>query len=309
MDKRFEEYLAYLGAVRGLSARTQSSYREDLARFDSFLAQHGGIDPDGVSSRELRAYQAELVAEGKAPASVNRALSAIRGFYRYRMRYGRLAVDPTRDVEGIPARRSLPRFLFEAEVASLIVSVEGDDFTAVRDRAILEFLYSSGCRVAEAAGLELSRLDLARGSARIFGKGAKERIVFIALPARLALEAYLPLRAARLAILGRADEARLFVNARGAPLSARGIEWILDGRARRAGQKRRVSPHVLRHSFATHLVEAGADIRTVQELLGHASIRTTQVYAHVDVERLKKVYELAHPHGGGGAESGRKEKR
>ncbi|MBL8966156.1 MAG: tyrosine-type recombinase/integrase, partial [Spirochaetaceae bacterium] len=331
MDRRVEEYLAYLGAVRGLSDRTVRSYREDLERLESFLAGIGVGNPDEAGPRDLRAFAADLVAAGRASASVNRALSAARGYYRHRLRYGGLAADPSRDVEGIPGRRSLPRFLFEDEAASFISLAEGESFRAVRDRAILEFLYSTGCRVGEAVGLDLDRVDLKGGTARVTGKGSKERVVFLAPPALAAIAAYLPLRAARVAKAstetgaeataarerlrsaamaaaascasladapsgeapaeggsggGAAGPSRprrgdpLFVNARGGRLTERGVEWIVDGYAERAGRNRRVSPHVFRHSFATHLVARGADIRTVQELLGHASVSTTQIYAH-----------------------------
>lgn len=342
MDRKIEDWLSYLGAVRGLSARTVKSYREDLERFGSFLPE--GADLDAVGPRELRAFVAELVGEGMASSSVNRALSAIRGFYRHRVRFGGLRVDPSRDVEGLSAPRSLPKFLQEAEMAALIELAGGEDFRSLRDRALLEFLYSTGCRVAEAAGLELSRLDLASGTAKVRGKGSKERIVFLSAPAKRALADYLPHRAELLRARGLAsgqdagvvhgaahpravtdprpaeseeEEAieeevparrepalHLFVSLRGGALSERGIEWIVEGYATklamRRGLAKRISPHAFRHSFATHLVGRGADIRVVQEMLGHSSVSTTQVYTHVDMERLKRVYDLAHPHGSGG---------
>jgi site-specific recombinase XerD len=338
MDARLEEYLAYLEAVRGLSPRTLRSYREDFERFERYRAEaRGAADLDSISAAELRGFAAALVTEGKAGSSVNRALSALRGFFRYRVRFGGLAVDPSRDVEGLPYRRPLPKFLFEDEASAFLDLPKGDGFGPSRDRAILEFLYSTGCRVAEAATVTLDRLDLdgagGRGSARVMGKGSKERVVFLAGPARAALGAYLPLRAERLLRLaaqpGRAqpEKARpegarptgvkppqargaeyLFVNSRGGRLTERGIEWIIQGYSERSGSLRSVTPHAFRHSFATHLVGRGADIRAVQELLGHASVSTTQVYAHVDMERLRKVYEQAHPHGAsnGGPRGGRK---
>jgi site-specific recombinase XerD len=308
MDRRIEEYLAYLGAVRGLSPRTLRSYREDFGAFERFLSS-----PDDANAMDIRAFVASLVTEGKASSSVNRALSAIRGYFRYRVRFGDLAVDPSRDVECLPSKRPLPHFLFEDEAAAFVQLPEGERFGPSRDRAILEFLYSTGCRVAEASNLTLDKLNL--GSARVLGKGSKERVVFLAKPAQAALASYLPLRnerlrrtqgEERLAVKGassRSPSAKspkdyLFVNARGGRLTERGIEWIIQGYADRSGSKRSVTPHALRHSFATHLVEHGADIRAVQELLGHSSVSTTQIYAHVDMERLRKVYEQAHPHGG-----------
>lgn len=315
MDWRIEEYLAYLGAVRGLSPRTLRSYREDFDAFERFASS-----PDDASATDIRAFVASLVTEGKASSSVNRALSAIRGYFRYRVRFGGLAVDPSRDVECLPSKRPLPRFLFEDEAAAFVQLPEGELFGPSRDRAMLEFLYSTGCRVAEASNLTLDRLNLAGGSARVLGKGSKERVVFLASPAKAALAAYLPLRSERFrrtqgeersAVKGasasspsasspsaRSPKEYLFINARGGRLTERGIEWIIQGYAERSGSKRSVTPHAFRHSFATHLVEHGADIRAVQELLGHSSVSTTQIYAHVDMERLRKVYEQAHPHGG-----------
>jgi site-specific recombinase XerD len=320
MDPRIEEYLAYLGAVRGLAARTVKSYREDLERFEEHLHARSGaaraqgsadpprpVDPDSAGAREIRDFIASIVAAGRAPASANRALSAIRGYYRHRRRFAGMTMDPTRDLENLQGKRALPRFLFEEEMSALIELAEGAGFRAARDRALLELLYSTGCRVAEVSGLSLARLDLQAGTARVIGKGSKERVVFLAPPARAAIEAYLPFRAALLARVSIAAAAgspaasprsRLFLNARGGALTTRGIELVVERYAAKAGLSGRVSPHVFRHSFATHLVNHGADLRAVQELLGHASVSTTQVYAHVDMERLKKVYDRAHPHGG-----------
>jgi integrase/recombinase XerC len=346
MDRKIEEYLAYLGAVRGLSPRTLRSYREDFEAYERFLADQcaaratrcgpcAAPDVDATSASDLRAFAAARVTEGKAGSSVNRALSALRGYFRYRVKFRGIEVDPSRDVEGLPSRRPLPRFLFEDEASSFMALPEGEGFGPTRDRAILEFLYSTGCRVAEASNLTLDRLNLAGGSARVMGKGSKERVVFLAGPAQAAIGAYLPLRSERMLRIGaalRAKEAAsmaedpepgaedgaasprrrgkdfLFVNARGGRLTERGIEWLIQGYAERSGDNRNVTPHAFRHSFATHLVGRGADIRAVQELLGHASVSTTQVYAHVDMERLRKVYEQAHPHGSPGAKphAGRK---
>lgn len=308
MDRRIEDWLSYLGAVRGLSERTVRSYGEDLGRFERFVADElAGRDLDSVAPGDLRAFVADLVSEGLASASINRALSAIRGFYRHRVRFGGLLVDPSRDIEGLSAPRSLPRFLQEAEMAELIGLAGGDDFRSSRDRALLEFLYSTGCRVAEVAGLDPARLDLAAGTARVRGKGSKERIVFIAAPAKRALAEYLPHRAELLRNTAEGHDGaarRLFLSARGRALSARGIEFLVEGYAARLSMRRglakRISPHSFRHSFATHLVGRGADIRIVQEMLGHSSVSTTQVYTHVDMERLKRVYDQAHPHGSGG---------
>ncbi|HUX42276.1 MAG TPA: tyrosine recombinase [Rectinemataceae bacterium] len=331
MDRKIEDWLAYLGAVRGLSKKTVTSYREDLERFSAFIGdgRGEGADIDAVTAQDLRAFVAELVSDRLASSSVNRSLSAIRGFYRHRVKYGGLAIDPSRDVEALSAPRGLPRFLQEAEMNELIEQAGGDDFPSLRDRALLEFLYSTGCRVAEVADLDPARLDLTAGTARVRGKGSKERIVFLAAPAKKALADYLPHRAEllrnRIAATKVSKESKpsadeepeegtkaarrdprrhLFLSARGSALSARGIEYIVDRYAERLAMRRglakRISPHAFRHSFATHLVGRGADIRVVQEMLGHSSVSTTQVYTHVDMERLKRVYDLAHPHGNGG---------
>lgn len=296
MHRRIEAYLAYLAAVRNLSPRTVESYGNDLTLYEAYLTRKAG-DVEAASPADIRGFMASLVQAGYAASSVNRSLSAVKGLYRYILRFpgpgtGTAKSDPARDVEGLSAGRPLPKFLFEEEMNDLIESASGDGFAEVRDRALLELLYSTGCRVSEAAGLRLSDVDIGRGSARVTGKGRKERVVFLAESARKALAAWLPYRAARCK-----GETWLFVNAKGGRLTSRGIAWLLDRRTATRDPGKRVSPHAFRHSFATHLVGRGADIRVVQELLGHANISTTQVYTHVDLERLREVYERAHPHG------------
>lgn len=294
MDKRIEDYLSYLESVRGLSERTLRVYGEDLDRYEAFLA---GADVDAAKAHDIRAFAGSLVMEGKASSSVNRALSTIRGYYRYRMRFGGLAADPGREVENLSASRPLPKFMFEDEMAQLIESIDGAGFAEARDRALFEVLYSTGCRASEIAGMTVGKLDFARGIVRILGKGSKERVVFLGRMAQQALSSYLAIRSMRLAKLKASDHGRVFVNARGGPLSVRGMERIVEQRRMASNMNKAISPHAFRHSFATQLVGAGADIRVVQEMMGHSSISTTQVYTHVDMEHLRKVYEQAHPHG------------
>lgn len=291
MHRRIESYLAYLQAVRNLSPHTVSSYRNDLALYESYLARNGR-NVEAAEASDVRGFMAGLVQDGYAAASVNRSLSAVKGLYRYILRFHGGSVNPARDVEGLAAGRPLPKFLFEDEMAGLIESATGNGFAPVRDRALLEVLYSTGCRVSEVSFLRLSDLDIGKGTARVMGKGRKERVVFLSGSARKAVEAWLPFRAAK-----AKGEPWLFVNARGGQLTSRGIAWILERRVACLGINKRVSPHAFRHSFATHLVGRGADVRVVQELLGHANISTTQVYTHVDLERLREVYERSHPHG------------
>ncbi len=294
MDRRIEEYLAYLASVRGLSERTVRVYREDLARFEEFLE---GADIDSVKSPAVRAFAGSLVMEGKASSSVNRALSTIRGYYRYRMQFASLPANPGKEVENLGMPRTLPNFLFEDEMGTLIDSIQGTTFADLRDRAILEVLYSTGARISELTGMKLDRIDFSKGIIRVMGKGSKERAVFLGKKALSALGSYLVIRSMRLAGRGLPDHGYVFINAKGTRLTPRGAEKILEKRRIQANFKKRVTPHAFRHSFATQLVANGADIRVVQEMLGHASISTTQVYAHVDMEHLRSVYERAHPHG------------
>ncbi|MCX7026339.1 MAG: tyrosine-type recombinase/integrase [Spirochaetes bacterium] len=297
MDGRIEGYLAYLESVRGLSERTLRVYTDDLERYEAFLAKK---DVDTVEARDIRSYAGSLVMEGKASSSVNRALSTIRGYYRYRMRFGGLKVNPGSEVENLSSSRPLPKFLFDEEMGALIDSIDGSGFAETRDRAIFEVLYSTGSRASELTGLSLERIDFGRGLARVLGKGSKERVVFLGKKALTALANYLPLRSMLLGRKGKKDQSRLFINAEGGPLGVRGMEKIVDKRRLASNLKKSLSPHAFRHSFATQLVANGADIRVVQEMLGHSSISTTQVYTHVDMERLRSVYELAHPHGAKG---------
>ncbi len=299
MDARIDEYLDYLGAVRGLSPRTVEVYRRDLAQYELFLE---GKDIDAADASDIQTFAGTLVMEKHASSSVNRALSAVRGFYRYRVRFHASAANPGREVENIPMGRPLPAFLFEDETKAFLDAIDGDGFRDVRDRALFETMYSTGSRVAELCGARISRLNLSGAMIRVKGKGSKERMVFLCDSAVGAIQRYLPYRVALMRRLGVEDHGNLFVNAKGHPLSTRGAEKILERRRLEAGLKKHLTPHTFRHSFATHLVAAGADMRVVQEMLGHASISTTQVYAHVDMERLRRVYEQAHPHGSKGKE-------
>ena len=294
MDKRFLEYLSYLESVRGLSSRTLRVYRDDLERFETFL---DGMDLDTVKAHEIRAFAGSLVMEGKASSSVNRALSTIRGYFRYRMRFSGALSNPGREVENLASARPLPKFLFDEEMGTLIDSIGEAGFVDARDKALFEVLYSTGCRASEIAGMSLDGMDASRGLVRVIGKGSKERVVFLGRKASASLGAYMAMRSMRLSRLKLTDHGKIFVNTKGNPLGVRGMEQIVEKRRIAAQMKKSISPHAFRHSFATQLVASGADIRVVQEMLGHSSVSTTQVYAHVDMERLRKVYELAHPHG------------
>ncbi len=299
-----ESYLAYIEAIRSLSPRTVAAYRDDLRLFAESLDGTGRA-PEAADAADVRAFVAMLVRAGRSTASVNRALSAVKGFFRYLVRYGLAEANPAKDIESLPLARTLPAFMFEGEMAGFLDALPDDGFAGSRDRAILETLYSTGCRVSELAGLSLADVDLNAARAKVRGKGSKERVVFLSGPAVDALHAWLPYRAARLAERSDGKEiGALFLNAASGPLSVRGVSLVVERRMLRSGQRKRLSPHGFRHSFATHLVSGGADLRTVQALLGHERLATTQVYTHVDMARLRSVYDGAHPHAARRKDSG-----
>lgn len=251
---------------------------------------------------DARAFVSRLASEGLSSRSVNRIVSGVRGYYRYRERFGLAEANPFADIRSLRTEKRLPSFLFEDEMARLLempvkrVAREGDGaFRCLRDRAALELLYSTGCRISELVSLNLTDVNLKDRSARVMGKGSKERTVFIGREALAVLREYILRRPHHAA--GDPDSARaLFMNHKGRRLTDRGVRFILGSYLAAAGLGKRVTPHTFRHSFATHLLNRGADIRAVQELLGHASLSTTQVYTHVGLERLKRVYRRAHPH-------------
>jgi len=291
-----EEHLTWLAAERGRSKNTLAAYRRDLAQYAEWL---DGRSLRTVEAADLEAYVAHLRSEGRAPSSVARALVAVRGLHRFLADEGGEARDPGAVVDVPRVPRGLPKALTEDEVATLLSSVVGDDGRARRDRAILELLYGTGLRISELVGLSLTDLDVDGGSLRAFGKGSKERVVPLLGMARTAMEAWLepsgrgaltPARWQR-----RGDAEAVFLNLRGGRLTRQGAWLVVKGHAQRVGLGARVYPHVLRHSCATHLLDHGADIRVVQELLGHASISTTQVYTLVSQERLRTVFDAAHP--------------
>ena len=295
MSRSIEAYLAYIEAIRSLSPQTVLSYRKDLALFEA-SCERSGIAIEDADATEIRGFVAAMVKGKYAAASVNRALSAVKGLYRYLARYGdhKGKANPAGEIEGLPNPRGLPNFMFEAEMDEFIGLASGDGFTGSRDRALFETLYSTGCRVSELAGLLTAQVDLDERRAKVRGKGAKERIVYLSEPAAEAIQNWLPYRSAR--IKAERPQGHLFINARGGALTTRGIAYIIEGYVRKSGTGRGLSPHGFRHSFATHLLAGGADIRIVQELLGHENISTTQIYTHVDVDRLRAVYRSAHPH-------------
>jgi integrase/recombinase XerD len=297
-----EEYLSWLAVERGRAANTLAAYRRDLAAYEEFLAsRHLALAQ--VDEAVVEDYLAQMRAGGRAPASVARALVAVRGLHRFCLEEGEASADPTGEVGRPRVPQGLPKALSEAEVGRLLAAVVGDDPLARRDRAILEVLYGTGIRISELVGLSLADVDLERGMLRAFGKGSKERLVPLGRHARRALRSWLG-PGGRPELAGRrrrrrSDAEAVFLNARGGRLSRQGAWGIVRRYGQAVGLAGRLSPHVLRHSCATHMLDHGADVRVVQELLGHASISTTQVYTKVSTERLRKVYQAAHPRAGG----------
>jgi integrase/recombinase XerC len=292
------EYLAYLRSVRGISAETLRAYAQDLSRFEDYCVNNGR-DPVNAESGDVRGFIGEASLRGNAAVSINRALSSIRGFYRWLMRLNIRLDDPAAALRNLKTPRSLPVFLWEEEMAEFAeLPEEKKMLWPLRDKALILVMYSAGLRVSEAASLSLNDLERDLRGARVIGKGNRERRVFFSEEAREALADWLPARQSRIPAERPTD--RLFVNRRGGPISTGGLRWIIARYAERSGLQKNVHPHALRHSFATHLVNAGCDVRVVQELLGHASLSTTQRYTHVDIEGLKRVYSEAHPHGSRG---------
>lgn len=293
-----EEFLTWLAAERGRAPATLAAYRRDLRAYWGWLREHaGGLE--AVTPAHLQAYVAELRGHGLAPASVARALVAVRSLHRFLAEEGPAGTDPAGDVEPPRVPQGLPKALSEVEVASLLAQPVGDDPAARRDRALLEVLYGTGARISEVVGLDLGDVDLRARLVRVLGKGGKERVVPLGRMAAAALGDWLaapgrPVVAERRR-RRRDDAEAVFLNLRGGRLTRQGAWEVVRRHARAAGLADRLSPHVLRHSCATHMLDHGADVRAVQELLGHASITTTQVYTKVSTERLRAVYDEAHP--------------
>ena len=289
-----DEYLQHLADARQKSPATLRAYGGDLRDFAAWLTKRGR-DLAEVSRFDLRRYLVELEEQGLVATSVQRKLASLRGLFGWMQQEGRLEKDPAKLLKGPKAPRRVPRFLQPKEVDLLL----GQQFDAspqgLRDRAILETLYSTGCRVSECASMRLLDLDLEEGTARVLGKGGKERIALLGGPARDALTAWLPARKRLLADAKRSDPGTVWINRNGGPLSSRWVFETVAAAARRAGLHAPLTPHGLRHSFATHLLDRGADLRTVQELLGHARLVTTEIYTHVSIGRLRDVYDHAHP--------------
>lgn len=286
-------FLDHLSVERGLSPRTLDAYRRDVKRLIEFLEGRGVSSPDRVGAGDLREFVYGLKDRGLEASSIRRNLSAVRTYFAFLVNEGITATDPTDRVELPRAWRRLPHALSRADMERLLEAPDPSDRLYWRDRALLETAYASGMRVSELTGLKVRDVDLHEGLAVVVGKGSKERVVPLGRAALRAIEVYQ--REIRPRLLRGRAEAALFLNARGRPLSRMGVWKILRRQVERAGIRKRVTPHTLRHSFATHLLEGGADLAAVQEMLGHADIATTQIYTHVEREYLRDVHRRFHP--------------
>jgi integrase/recombinase XerC len=297
MDEALAEFLRHLALEKNASAHTVKSYREDLTQaLDFFRTRLGQQDPapDRLTTRVLRAWLAWLHEQGYAKTTVARRVSAVRSWCRFLCRQGTLTANPADSLRGPRQDKRLPHFLSVEDVLRLLDAPPADAPLGVRDRALLETLYSAGLRVSELTGLNVEDVDLAEGLMTVRGKGRRERLALLGPPSLSALQRWLEARPAVVGGLAR-PPAAMFLNKRGTRLSSRSVGRLLEKYLKQAGLDPRTSPHTLRHSFATHLLDNGADIRSVQELLGHRSLSTTQIYTHVTPHRLQESYAKAHP--------------
>lgn len=297
LEQGLADFLTHLGLEKNASAQTVKSYREDLSQALGFVRDQlkkGSVEPRDWNTRTLRAFVAWLHEQGYAKSTVARRLAAVRSFGKFLCREGTLAANPADALRGPRLDRKLPHFLTLADVQRLLAAPPDADPLGRRDRAILETIYSGGLRVSELCGLNLEDVDLGDGVLVIRGKGKKERLALLGEPAKLAITKWLADRTTVLRERKR-DAVAVFLNKSGTRLTVRSVGRLLEKYLAAAGLDPRTSPHTLRHSFATHLLDAGADIRGVQELLGHKSLSTTQIYTHVSTQRLQDSYHKAHP--------------
>ena len=288
-----EEFREYLQFERGVSPRTLDAYGRDLQRMVEYAQRKGVDDVAILTASQLREFVYEMKDSGLAATSIRRTLSGIRTYFAFLIAEGIVKSDPTEKVEMPKTWRRLPGVLSREEVEKILEAPQIGEKMYWRDKALLEFAYASGVRVSELAALKVRDVDLNEGVAVVFGKGAKERVVPIGRAAQRALDIYI--RELRPGLARREAEGVVFLNAQGRKLTRMGIWKILQKHVKRSGVKRRVTPHTLRHCFATHLLEGGADLAAVQEMLGHADISTTQIYTHVDREYLRDIHKRYHP--------------
>ncbi|MCL2800738.1 MAG: tyrosine-type recombinase/integrase [Treponema sp.] len=294
MNSIVKEYIVYLQSVRGCSERTLEAYNNDLSRYDNYCSNHN-LKIQNAEAYQVQSFIADLSAESMAASSVNRCLSSIRGFYRWMVRFNKRLDNPCSSLRNIKTPKNLPNVLWENEMADFASLPDTAGILwPERDKALIMAMYSAGLRISEVVSLSMNDICGSLGEAKITGKGGKERFVFFSDETKDAISEYLPQREARLRMSGiDGRRSALFINRKGKPISIPGVRWIISRYSQHSGFGKNVHPHALRHSFATHLVNSGCDVRVVQEMLGHSSISTTQRYTHVNLEKMKKVYNKA----------------
>ncbi len=293
LEKEAANFFRFL-KQKNYSAHTRHSYAVDLAQFLHFIREKGVREWEEIAFAHIRAYLAEMKRKGYSRATVVRKIASLRSLFKFLIRTEVLSKNPLLGLKNPKKEKKLPHFLYRREIEELL-ALPPSSPAGLRDRAIMEILYGAGIRVSELTGLDLADLDLSRGYLLVYGKGAKERLVPLGKKGCQALRDYLGRGRPHLLSPQRPGETAVFLNRRGGRLTERSVRRILDGYVQRAAVGKRVSPHTLRHTYATHLLEAGADLRAVQELLGHASISTTQIYTHLSREKIRKVYNSTHP--------------
>ncbi len=290
-----EKYLGYLQSIKNLSTNTVRAYKKDIELLIDFIANNKFEEDDlGI----VRPFISYLSKQKLSNSTINRIISAVKGYYKFKLRIGKTDKNPFYGVKGMKKEKKLPGILFKNEAKELFEPTcerTCNTFLDLRNIAIFEFLYSTGCRVAEAVSVNIMDIDLKNRSVLVTGKGQKQRMVFIGKTAYSVLHDYLLKR--KMHVPAEQHEQALFINSKGKRITVRGVRYILEKYLNELKINKRITPHTFRHSFATHVLDNGADIRIVQELLGHSSLSTTQIYTHVGIEKLKKIYKDAHPHG------------
>lgn len=294
MNQEVDRFIDYMRTIRNSSPHTVSGYASDIAQFLGFLEeQELSTSPREVDSKIIRRYLARLQMNGIGKTSSARKLASLRAFFKYLLRKGLIDMNPAAGTPSPKLDKRLPKFLRPEQVEALMLRPDLSKPLGMRDSAILETLYASGIRVSELEGMDLCDLDLRSGELKVLGKGSKERIVLLGRAAVEALGTYIS--AGRPQLLRKEAEKAVFLNSQGGRLTSRSVRRLIDQHFSEVSAELHISPHVMRHTFATHMLENGADLRSIQELLGHSSVSTTQIYAHVTTERLKQVYDSAHP--------------
>ncbi|MBI5646744.1 MAG: tyrosine recombinase [Ignavibacteriae bacterium] len=299
MRKLFDQFITMLRVERNASPHTIRAYHDELERFAAWLdeiAESAAVDPEGVDRATVRAFLGTLHERGLSKRSVARALAALRSFYVFALKRGLLPTNPAADLHAPKLDKRLPEYVEEQSLRGILAMPDTGTVRGARDAAVLELFYSTGMRLSELVALNRDAISARAGTARVLGKRRKERIVPVGAPALRALEVWYAAAAGHFGSAGKLrDTNAVFVNMKGSRLSARSVHAIVTRYLASDGRRRKNSPHVLRHSFATHLVDRGADLEAVRQLLGHESLSTTQIYTHVSIEHLKRVYRLSHP--------------